>query len=492
MPATKSVTRLFLSPAPHGRRGRDLFHAKSTRLRDAVKDAAGGARLAYVASELPGRETWKQTPEGYRIYLNVPIARTGSQEYIGRELKRNRGYNPEWNLGDDERVTVLRPLNEVTAPIAVASGEGKSVLDLHPAGDKVLIDALDEFDDYTKGHATNLRVGDALPDGETPVLADLWVKHPELNMKVESGEAREVSCGYTFVLDRDEAGQYIQRKICINHIAIVPKGRAGQYVGIQDAAPTSQNTRSSKMSKPNVSFRSMLQALGLAAWIKDKDTDAVADAMAELEGDEGMADKGAKDKKGAKDDADESDKKDKKDKDEDGSKDDDGDHPKGCRCEAKDCMAAMKDAKDKKGAKDGDGDEEDLEEVEKESAKDKKGAKDDAEIMAPADRTETLFSTGDAAAFLADIRPTIAKSKNVKERKAFNALARVVRSAQDGIKDGKPDPFLDLVSPSANGVNDAEPEIPMFQFFNGVEHSAGLKAWNEYQADRAAARRPNR
>jgi hypothetical protein len=38
-------------------------------------------------------------------------------------------------------------------------------------------------------------------------------------------------------------------------------------------------------------------------------------------------------------------------------------------------------------------------------------------------------------------------------------------------------------------MGDNEPEIPMFQFFNGKSHADGLKAWNEYQDRRAANRR---
>ena len=45
----------------------------------AVKDQQPSPRLAYYAAQLPDKETWFQTDEGYRIYKNVPIARTGSQ-----------------------------------------------------------------------------------------------------------------------------------------------------------------------------------------------------------------------------------------------------------------------------------------------------------------------------------------------------------------------------------------------------------------------------
>src|ERR1035437_5439097 len=130
------------------------------------------ARLTYYATKLPDKETWFQTPEGYRIYRNVPIARTGSQNYLGREIKKNPGYREEWNVGDDEVVTVYRPESEVLSPEALASFEGKSVLDEHPPDPQVLIDAVDEYDGISRGHVMNVRAGERMADGEIGPIAD--------------------------------------------------------------------------------------------------------------------------------------------------------------------------------------------------------------------------------------------------------------------------------------------------------------------------------
>jgi len=66
-----------------------------------------------------------KTDEGFLICLNVPIARTGQQEYTNRDL---------WNdsADPDGRVMVNRVENEVFAPAAIASFEGKPVTDGHP------------------------------------------------------------------------------------------------------------------------------------------------------------------------------------------------------------------------------------------------------------------------------------------------------------------------------------------------------------------------
>ena len=151
----------------------------------AAKDAV--PRITYYASKLPDKDTWFQTDEGYRIYKNVPIARTGSQEYLGREIKKNPGYDSMWDIKDDEIVTVWRPLEEVTAAETLASFEGKSTLDEHPPDPQVLIDALDEYDSVSMGHVTNVRVGETLEDGDTSIVADLWVKHPDLIVRLTAG-----------------------------------------------------------------------------------------------------------------------------------------------------------------------------------------------------------------------------------------------------------------------------------------------------------------
>ena len=469
----------------------------------ASHDSAPASRLSYYASLLPGKESQFQTPEGYRIYKDVPICRTGSQQYLGREIKNNPGYKAEWGIGDDELVTVYRPIEEVTAPETIASFEGKSVLDEHPADPKILVDALDEYESTSKGHAQNVRVGKNLADGEfageTPLLADLHVKHPDLNVKVDDG-VRDVSCGYTFRLDKDSSGRYIQRQIRGNHVAIVPKGRAGADVGIKDAAPKL------KIGRITMSIRSLF-ALGLQAALKDAKPDEVA----------GIVDAALEEEKGKK-----------------GATDAEA-HIKGCKCD--DCAGgndrgkkAAKDADfgqlrrivdewleeegkepdhkgvadrfrgfiNKKGGKDaaeyGEDEITDADKLEEEEKKDKKEEKKEAAedadaLILPADEhSRSEFSTGDAIKHVLALKPVIAACKDKGAKDSYAALCKGLRQVKTGVKDSATDPFALLTRiTSADGAADQEPEIPMFQFFNGKSHADGLKAYNEY-LDRRAAR----
>ena len=457
-------------------------------------------RLSYYATKLPDKDTWFQTPEGYRIYRNVPIARTGSQNYLGREIKKNPGYKDEWNVGDDEIVTVYRPESEVLSPEALASFEGKSVLDEHPPDPQVLIDAVDEYDGISRGHITNVRVGERMPDGEIGPIADLWVKHPDLNLKVENG-LRDVSCGYTFMLAKDEHGKFIMTEIRGNHVAVVPTGRAGRLYGIGDSALESKD-RSNSMAKPN--FIQRIQALGLKVWASEAKPEEMAEGLAELSAvkDEDKVEKEAAEKEKA-----ERDKQAKKDC-EDGTKDTDF---KGLRrlvdewLEEEANESAHKGAADrfkgfvkKKGGKDaaeyGEDEITDADKLEEEEKKDKKEEKKEAAedadaLILPADEhSRSEFSTGDAIKHVLALKPVIAACKDKGAKDSYAALCKGLRQVKTGVKDSATDPFALLTRiTSADGAADQEPEIPMFQFFNGKSHADGLKAWNEYK-DRRAAR----
>ena len=64
----------------------------------------------------------KREPEGYLLCLNVPVARTGTQEYLPAEI----------GLAGSRPVEVYRPAEEVFSPATVASFEGMPVTDGHP------------------------------------------------------------------------------------------------------------------------------------------------------------------------------------------------------------------------------------------------------------------------------------------------------------------------------------------------------------------------
>ena len=197
--------------------------------------------VVYYGSHLS--EHLVKTPEGYLICYDVPINRTGTQAYTAGELGLS---------GDPERpVTVYRLEEDVFAPAAMASFEGKDVTRGHPAE---MLNAENQAG-YSKGHLENVR-----RDREN-TLADLIIKDPSLVSDVENGVLREVSCGYNCQFEPYRDG-YKQTHIIGNHVAVVPRGRAGRDVAIKDAA--GQAGKGLKHMKKETK-EAFLRFLGLAA-----------------------------------------------------------------------------------------------------------------------------------------------------------------------------------------------------------------------------------
>ena len=123
-----------------------------------------------------------ETGEGFLICRNVPIARTGDQEYLGREIGLT-------GQEADQVITVHRPPDEVFLEAALASFEGKPVTNDHPPD----LIGPDDVTIYGRGHAELVRRG--FGEWEDYVVADLHIHARELIDAIQGGK-REISCGY--------------------------------------------------------------------------------------------------------------------------------------------------------------------------------------------------------------------------------------------------------------------------------------------------------
>ena len=183
--------------------------------------------IAYYGSQISPHLV--DTPEGFLICKDVPIARTGPQDYLARELQLD---------GDPDRViTVQRYPEDVFEDATLASLEGKPVTDGHPPENV----GPENYAAYTKGHVQNVR-----RDGDY-IVADLYINDANLANEVRNNVKREVSCGYLCNYVPDGSG-YKQTRIRGNHLAVVPKGRAGASVSIKDAAPEAEKGRKTIMN----------------------------------------------------------------------------------------------------------------------------------------------------------------------------------------------------------------------------------------------------
>lgn len=159
-----------------------------------------------------------ETDEGFLICRNVPIARTGEQEYLGTEL----------GLDTSDVVKVMRPEEEVFSEATIASFEGKPVTDDHPSD---LLDA-ETATMHSKGHVQNVRRGSG--EWKDYLVADLHIQDADLIREIKNGK-REVSCGYAVEYTPNGDGTFTQRKIRGNHVAVVDEGRAGHAAAIMDS-----------------------------------------------------------------------------------------------------------------------------------------------------------------------------------------------------------------------------------------------------------------
>ena len=196
--------------------------------------------LAYYGTELSPNQT--ETWEGYLICRNVPIARTGTQQYLAHELQLE---------GDPERVIeVERREEDVFEDAAMASFEGKPVTDGHPPENV----GPENFAAYARGHVQNVR-----REGGH-LVADLYINDPVLASEVQNRVKREVSCGYLCRYEPNGA-RYRQTHIRGNHVAVVPRGRAGHEVAIKDTAGKAEKGRSAMKDF----WKQVLTAFGMAA-----------------------------------------------------------------------------------------------------------------------------------------------------------------------------------------------------------------------------------
>jgi hypothetical protein len=190
--------------------------------------------IDYFVSKLS--DNIGETPEGFIICRDVCVARTGYQTYTVRDLPQESARDLGIDLSNlDASIDLYRPPEEVFSPATMASFEGKSLTNNHPPPQEFV--GPDNVERYEYGHVQNVRKGEEpLESGDWPLVADLVIKREPLLSEVKSGRQRELSCGYDYELARD-GNKLLQTKIVGNHVAVVPKGRAGAEARINDAAP---------------------------------------------------------------------------------------------------------------------------------------------------------------------------------------------------------------------------------------------------------------
>lgn len=152
------------------------------------------------------------------LHVKGVLARTGVQEYLGRELSDE--------LEPDKLYGVLRHPDDILLPESVEGYRNAPVTDDHP-GDFV---TSDNYNNLMRGSCSE--VSQYKDQGIDYIKGHLTIMDKNLVEKLKDGKL-EISAGYYSNLEREE-GEYLgtpyhfrQKNIKINHVAIVSRGRCG-------------------------------------------------------------------------------------------------------------------------------------------------------------------------------------------------------------------------------------------------------------------------
>lgn len=217
-----------------------------------------------------------ETPEGYLYCENVPIARTGTQQYKGDEI----------GIADapHQVFTIHRLPEQVFNPATIASFNGKPFTNDHPY-ENVMANNVKR---HLEGVVLNVRRG----DGEFSdfLMADIMVYDSRAIDLIRSGKV-QISCGYECEYTPYE-DSYQQTNIRGNHVALVQRGRAGDFVAIRDEDIKEETTERRTVimadekkpirlpRKGNVS--DTLKALGAKVLAADGEAEDICDAIEEM------------------------------------------------------------------------------------------------------------------------------------------------------------------------------------------------------------------
>lgn len=206
--------------------------------------------------------TERKFTDSGQLIVPCAFARTGTQVYTAAQLGLK-------DKDQDERITVHRKEEAVFDSVSMNSFRSVPVTIGHPK------------EDVSAENASALQKGflEGLPSrDEDKLKGTLVITDAEAIEVIDSGVV-ELSAGYKCDLYLDEAGDICQTNIRANHIAIVPKGRAGAACRIAD-----EDSMPDKKVNTDVELKDALEAAGVKltdaeaelATTKTKLTDALA------------------------------------------------------------------------------------------------------------------------------------------------------------------------------------------------------------------------
>ena len=213
----------------------------------------------------------RRTDDGYAV-AEVPVARTGIQNYAGYEVGRP----------DLKMVSVYRPADTVFDEGSMATAAHKPVTDDHPQ-DSV---TANNWDGIAKGWT-----GETVRKDEANGLLyiPMLLADGKLIDKLEAGK-REVSCGYSCELVWGDGVapdgaryQATQKNVIFNHVAVVDRGRAGNICRVGDNWQPITDNKEPLVATKVITFDGLpVEVTDAAEAVINKVTGQLADANAKL------------------------------------------------------------------------------------------------------------------------------------------------------------------------------------------------------------------
>lgn len=207
--------------------------------------APPGTRTAYhtVGQIGPKRRI---RSDGSLLCEDVAIARTGPHLYAPGEVP----IPPPTRPNAAQVIHITRDAEALFAPCSLGSAVGAAVTDNHPPTDVTP----ENRAHLSKGFILDAWRGEGMESDL--MMADLVVYDKGMIHKINTGQIREVSLGYTAQYERTGDGEGRQRDIVVNHLALVERGRCGQRCAIGDRQPDEEvmprSTAGNGGSRPRV------------------------------------------------------------------------------------------------------------------------------------------------------------------------------------------------------------------------------------------------
>jgi 8-oxo-dGTP pyrophosphatase MutT (NUDIX family) len=212
------------------------------------------------------------TPEDFLVCEAVPIARTGTQEYVDVEL-------PELDAGADGIIVVERDPEVVFAPETLASLVGKPVTIGHPK-DFVTPKT---WQMLSHGTVHNPRRGEG--DQSDLLIADLLITTEYAINEIRNNGLRGISVGYDADYEQIAPGRARQTSIVGNHAALVKSPRCGVTCSVQDSQHPSLGDFHMAVKNGADSLKDKLRKLFMT-----RDSDAFEKTLSEeVKDEDGMA-----------------------------------------------------------------------------------------------------------------------------------------------------------------------------------------------------------